>query len=152
MSVAAVERDIDVAEQNKNTIRRYVETWNRGDLEGVFQFWSPKIVHHTRTSSHGYDVTKQIVSGFTLTFPGMRFEIDDMVAEDDKVVSRMTWRAPHTLSYMGSAPDGKEIVCTVLGIARLENGKIVEHWGVTDELAMLAQLGMLPQEYLAAMQ
>ena len=93
MTVAAVERDIDVAEQNKDTIRRYVETWNRGDLEGVFQFWSPNIVHHTRTSSHGYEVTKQIVAGFTLTFPGMRFEIDDAIGNQLCQLSpmRLAW-------------------------------------------------------------
>jgi steroid delta-isomerase-like uncharacterized protein len=151
MTVAAIEHDVETVEKNKDLIRRYVETWNRGDIQALVQFWSPNIVHHTRAGSHGYEPTRRIVEEFTKNFPGMRFQIDDIVAEGDRVVTRMTWRAPHTISYMGSVPDNKEVACTVIGIARVEDGKIAEHWGVTDELSMLAQLRMLPREYLEAM-
>jgi len=151
MTLTATEQELETTQQNKNVIKRYVETWNRGDMRGLVQFWSPNIVHHTRAGSHGYEFTRNIVEEFTKTFPNMRFLIDDMVAEDDRVVTRMTWQANHTLSYMGSVPDNKEISCTVIGIARLADGLIAEHWGVTDELAMMAQLGLLPREYLDAM-
>lgn len=63
----------------------------------------------------------------------------------------MTAQATHTGNYMGVPPTGKKINCSVLGIARVDKGKIAEHWGVTDELAMMAQLGALPEEYLVAM-
>jgi C-1 hydroxylase len=81
----------------------------------------------------------------------MRFEIDDMVAEGDKIVTRMTWRATHRDSYMCSRPTDREISCTVIGIARVTNGKIAEHWGVTDELYLMQQIGLVPDEVLAAM-
>jgi len=138
-------------QENKAIIRRYIETWNRGDLDGVFAFWSPDIVHHTRFASHGYDDTRRIVTEFTSNFEWMRFQLEDMVAEGDRVVTRMTWRAKHDRGYLAGAPTSKEITCAVLGIARLKDGKIIEHWGVTDELHMMQQMGLLPEELLTAM-
>lgn len=139
------------AEANKNLIRNYVDTWNRGDLQSLCGYWSLEMRHHTRAQAHGYKKTKEIVGSFMQAFPDLKFQIQDIVAEDDKVVTRMTARATNTGSYLGLPPTGREINCTVLGIARVDNGKIVEHWGVTDELAMMSQLGVLPEEYLAAM-
>ncbi len=138
-------------EANKAFIRSYVKTWNRGDLEGLTEFWSPNLIHHTRTHSHGYQDTQRIVGAIMAAFPDMQFQIDDILAEGDKVVTRMTWRGTHSGTYMGAPPTGKEITCTVLGIARLAEGKIVEHWGVTDELYMMQQMELLPEELLTAM-
>lgn len=139
------------AAQNKELIRKYVETWNRGDLAGLCQFWAPEMIHHTREHAHGFENVKNIVGGFMKAFPDLHFQIDDIVAEGDRVVTRMTATATHLGDYMGLSKTGKKINCTVLGIARLANGKIAEHWGVTDELAMMQQIGLLPEEYLVAM-
>jgi len=140
-----------MSEQNKSLIRSYVETWNRGDLQKLSEYWSPNMVHHTRTKSHCLDEVKNIVGSFMNAFPDLRWKIDDIVAEGDRVVTRMTAQATNTGSYMGLPATGKKISCAVMGIARVDDGKIAEHWGVTDELAMMAQLGLLPEEYLAAM-
>lgn len=140
-----------MSEQNKSLIRSYVETWNRGDLQKLSEYWSPNMVHHTRTKSHGLDEVKNIVGSFMNAFPDLRWKIDDIVAEGDRVVTRMTAQATNTGSYMGLPATGKKISCAVMGIARVDDGKIAEHWGVTDELAMMAQLGLLPEEFLVAM-
>jgi C-1 hydroxylase len=140
------------AKDNKAIIRRYVDTWNRGDLDALFTFWSPDIVHHTRSASYGFDETKRLVTDFTMMFAGMRFQVEDMIAERDRVVSRMTWRATHDGGFLGGAPTRKEISCAVLGVARLRNGAIVEHWGVTDELHMMQQMGLVPDELLLALE
>lgn len=139
------------AEANKSLIRSYVDTWNRGDLQGLSGYWSQDMLHHTRTQAHGCDEVKEIVRSFMNAFPDLQFQIDDIIAEGDRVVTRMTARATNTGSYLGLPPTGKRIDCAVLGIARLDKGKIVEHWGVTDELAMMSQIGVLPEEYLSAM-
>lgn len=139
------------AAQNKEVIRKYVETWNRGDLPGLCQFWAPDMIHHAREHDHSFDNVKNIVREFMKAFPDLNFQIEDIVAEGDRVVTRMTAHATHMGDYMGLSRTGKTINCTVLGIARLANGKIAEHWGVTDELAMMQQIGLLPEEYLAAM-
>jgi len=140
-----------MSEQNKSLIRSYVETWNRGDLQKLSEYWSPNMVHHTRTQSHGLEEVKNIVGSFMNAFPDLRWKIDDIVAEGERVVTRMTAQATNTGSYMGLPATGKKITCAVMGIARVDDGKIAEHWGVTDELAMMAQLGLLPEEFLVAM-
>ena|ERR1051325_4718609 len=138
-------------EENKTLIRRYVEAWNRGDLQALSEFWSRELVHHTRSNTHGYEDTKRIVAAFMSQFPDMRFRLDDIIAEEDKVVSRMTWSATHKPDHPEGPKTGRPITCTVIGIARLAGGRIAEHWGVTDELSMMAQMGLLPEEFLTAM-
>jgi C-1 hydroxylase len=138
-------------EVNKDLIRRYIETWNRGDIEELVEFWSPDLVHHTRNDRHGYEATKQIIAQFMSNFEDMRFRIEDMIAEGDKVVTRLRWRATHTGDYLCVPATRKQVECALIGIARVEDGKIVEHWGVTDELHLMQQMGLIPAEFLAAM-
>ena len=139
------------ADANKALVREYIEAWNRGDLKGMAEYWSPSMRHHTRFQAHGPEAVKLIVAAFMRSFPDLNFHIDDIFAEDDRVVTRMTATGTHTGSYMGVPPSGKRISCNVIGISRVKDGKIVEHWGVTDELHMMQQIGMFPDEYLAAM-
>lgn len=141
----------EILERNKQLVRDYVDTWNRGDLEGLCRFWSHDMLHHTRTRAQTYEEVRDVVGNFMEAFPDLHFELDDIVAEGDRVVTRMTATGTHHGSYLGMEATYRPIRCTVLGIARVRGDRIVEHWGVTDELAMMAQLGLLPDEYLAAM-
>ncbi len=136
---------------NKTLVRDYVHTWNRGKIGDLPKFWAPEMIHHTRTQRQTVPEVQRVIAEFMSAFPDLQFEIDDMFGEGDRVVTRMTATATHRGSFLGCPPTSKKINCSVIGIARLADGKIVEHWGVTDELAMLAQLGLLPNEYLAGM-
>jgi C-1 hydroxylase len=136
---------------SKDLIRRYVDTWNKGDIEGLSRFWALDMIHHTRSKKQGFDEVKQVVAEFAKAFPDLRFQLDDIVAEGDRVATRMIAHATHLGAYMGVPPTGKKVSCSVIGVARVVGDKIAEHWGVTDELAIMAQIGLLPEEYLAAM-
>ena len=69
--------------------------------------------------------------------PDLRMEIEEIVAEGDKVWARSIAR--------GVEPDsGNELVFTVFDVCRFADGRIVEHWGVPDRFALLDQLGVLP--------
>jgi len=56
-------------EESKDLIRRYVETWNQGDIEGLTRFWARDMIHHTRGKKQGFDEVKQIVTSSPLRFP-----------------------------------------------------------------------------------
>jgi C-1 hydroxylase len=140
-----------MSEANKNVIRRYLEAWNAGDLSALMAFWAPNLVHHTRFGAQDYEDTQRIVSAIMQSFPDMRFRIDDMIAEGDKVATRMSWSGTHIGEYMGASPTGRKVSCALIGVARIEAGKIAEHWGVTDELHMMQQMGLLPEALLTAM-
>src|SRR5882757_5732962 len=79
----------------KNLIRRYVETWNRGDIEGLSQFWARDMIHHTRTKRQTFDEVVSVVTDFAKAFPDLQFQLDDIVAEGDRVATRMSARATH---------------------------------------------------------
>jgi C-1 hydroxylase len=55
-------------------------------------------------------------------------------------------RATHKGSYLGLPPTGREVSCTLMGQLRIVDGEVVDHWGVADALAILVQIGMMPNE------
>jgi predicted ester cyclase len=70
--------------------------------------------------------------------------IEDMIAEGDKVVVRMTMRGTQQGALGGIPPTGKQVAVSTIDIVRIEGGKIAEEWGIDDRLGMLQQLGLVP--------
>ena len=87
---------------------------------------------------------KAAIAGLRRAIPDLTLTIDETISSGDKVWARMTARGTNQGSFMGLAPTGKAVAITVIDICRLEDGKIVEHWGVPDRFALLHQLGLLP--------
>ena len=79
-------------------------------------------------------------------FPDASATIEDMVAEGDKVAVRVTWRATHKGEFMGITPTGKQIEMTNTLIFRIADGKLVENWATIDELRLMRQLGVIPEQ------
>ena len=120
------------AETNKAIIRRlWEEVWNQGNLSVCDEIFDA-----------AYE--KGFAPVLRAAFPDLHFTIEDMIAEDDKVVTRHTMTGTHQGEFMGIAPTGRPIEFTVIDILRLDQGKIVEHWAVQDRLALMQQLGLLP--------
>lgn len=139
------------AEANKALIHQFLSSWNSGDVQGMARHWAPNMVHHTRFGTYGPAQVFSLIGGFMQAFPDLRFEIEDMVAEGNFVATRMTARATHRSDFMGVRASGKQVSCSVMGLVRLENGKIVEHWNIMDELFLLQQIGLVPDGHLNAM-
>jgi steroid delta-isomerase-like uncharacterized protein len=78
-------------------------------------------------------------------FPDIHFDVEDMIAEGDKVVSRYTVTGTHQGEFMGIPATGKPVKITTIWIHRLADGRIVEgrDWGEWDRLSLLEQLGAL---------
>jgi predicted ester cyclase len=62
-------------------------------------------------------------------FPDMRYTVEDLLAEGDKVVDCLTWQATHQGEMMGIPPTGNTVRVTEMHISRIAEGKIVERWG-----------------------
>lgn len=73
------------------------------------------------------------------------FAIDDVVAEGDRVVVRWTNTGTHVGEFAGIPATGKPFSIVGIDIYRVSEGLLVEHWHVIDQLAMLGQLGLLPE-------
>jgi steroid delta-isomerase-like uncharacterized protein len=73
------------------------------------------------------------------------FTVDDMIAEQDKVVVRWTNRGTHVGEFLGMPPTGKSFAMAGVDIHRLRGDKLAEHWHVVDLFGLLQQLGLMPQ-------
>ena len=132
-------------EENKKIVWRYQEIYNSNNLDALNEVVSndlltPKIMPGIPTGIEGAKAAHQIMLA---GFPDYQTVIDDLFAEGDKVAARITMSGTHTGSFMGIPPTGKHISFTGMYIARIIDGKIVEHWGEEDGVSLLQQLGVL---------
>jgi predicted ester cyclase len=70
--------------------------------------------------------------------------VEDVAVEGDTVWSRNRARGTNTGSVMGHPPTGKPVDVDVIDIVRFEGGRIVEHWGIADQLGLMLQVGVVP--------
>lgn len=136
------------AEQNKTLLRQALtEVLDGGNLERADDLVAPDAVNHSfppGVSGTGPDGLKATAAWLGQTFSDRETRIDDMFAEGDKVVARVTFTGAQTGELMGLPPTGKRFSVTEIHICRVADGKIAEHWGVVDNLSMLQQLGAMP--------
>ncbi len=136
-----------MTEANKALVRRfYDEVVGQGKLELIDEFMASDFVEHEEFPglAAGRAGAKEFFAQFREAFPDLHFHVDDMIAEGDRVVARITMHGTNEGSFMGMAPTGKEVFVKVIDIVRFADGKIVEHWGVTDQAGMMEQLGATP--------
>ncbi len=134
-------------EENKAIMHRVVEeVFNKKNLALADELIDINFVHHGTggVELKGPEGFKQFAAMMLTAFPDIRLTIEDMVAEGDKVVSRLTSRGTHTGNFMDIAPTGKQITVTGIVINRIAGGKAVEAWLINDELGMMQQLGVIP--------
>lgn len=123
------------------------EIWNKGNLAFVDQITAPDAVAHDPTLpglTRGPEGNKQFVSLYKSAFPDAHIEINDMVAEGNKVAVRWTGTGTHKGDFMGIRPTGKHISVTGITVDTFKDGKLVETWTNYDALGMLQQLGVVP--------
>jgi steroid delta-isomerase-like uncharacterized protein len=134
------------AEENKALYRRWFEeVVTGGNLALADELLAPEYVLHfpgfpAPVDSEGH---KQLVAMFRRAFPDWQETIDDVVAEEDKVVIRVTGRGTHQDEFQGIAPTGNRVVVTGVGIGRIEDGRIAESWAEYDAMGMMQQLGVI---------
>ena len=133
-------------EQNKQTARRfYDEVLNKGDIDVIDEIAVPGYEEHDpltgqRTGSVGLkDRVNMLRTAFNPTFT-----IHDVIAEADKVVVRWTNSGSMVSEFLGMPANGKSFAIPGIDVYRMENGKLVEHWHVVDQLSHLMQIGLFP--------
>ena len=81
---------------------------------------------------------------FAAGFPRYVHEIEEQVAEGDRVATRVTWQGTHAGEFQGIPATGRTVVMSALNLDRIENEQIVEHRVIFDVMGMLQQLGVIP--------
>ena len=134
------------AEESKAIMRRFWDVWEQGNVDLLDELLAPEYINHTLAAPDlppGPDGVKEVVSMFRSAMPDLRVVIEDMIAEGDKVVTRYALEGTHRGELFGVLPTGKHLSIKSMTVERLSEGKIVEHWRVTDELDMMRQLGAI---------
>jgi predicted ester cyclase len=137
------------AEENKALIRRYFAAIDAaceaGNANILDEFLAPDFVTHNPFPGMdpGLDGAKRIFMMFVASAPGSHV-VEDLIAEGDKVVGRITAYGTHEGELLGIPRTGKQIRMTGMTIWRIANGKIVEHWSEMNVLGLLQQLGAIP--------
>jgi steroid delta-isomerase-like uncharacterized protein len=134
-------------EQNKALARRIIEEIvTRGNISLVDELFAPDYVAHPTPPGvpPGREGQKLMFTMYHSAFPGLKTTIHDVIAEGDKVVIRATHSATHNGEFMGVPPTGKSLSWDSINIMRFAEGKIEEYWGLTDSMAMMQQMGVMP--------
>ena len=131
-----------------STMRRLYELLSAGDIDGFGDLIAEDFVEHEETP--GLEPTKEGVKQFfrmyRSAFPDLRMEAQDILVSGDKVVARVRGTGTHQGEFMGMAATGKSIDVQLIDIIRFgDDGLAREHWGVFDALAMMQQLGAIPE-------
>ena len=134
------------AEDNKAVVRRWNELWNTHNVAAVGEMVTSDYVRHDPNAPEvrGPEAEKQLVTMYLTAFPDLHFTIEDLVAEGDTVVARLTAHGTHQGELLGMPPSNTRVTIMAVEIYRLADGKIAEQWVVSDTLGMLQQLGAIP--------
>ncbi|MDA0988902.1 MAG: ester cyclase [Chloroflexi bacterium] len=137
-----------MSEQNIAVYKRFIdEVFGQKKLDVLDELISPDFVDHNPLpgTSEGRDGMKEAIGMFLSAFPDAKSTLTFTVAEGDIVVGHQKSSGTNTGEFMGMPPTGKSAQFDEIHIVRFSNGKAVEHWGLSDDLGMMMQLGVVPE-------
>jgi steroid delta-isomerase-like uncharacterized protein len=136
----------------KQLINRFVdELWNERRLDVADAIFAEDCVTHQLRSGapagavpRGPRAIKEHVAGWIASFPDLRFSIEQMVSEGDRVVMQLLMEGTHQGAWLGIPASGRKIQIRMFTVHRVEEGKIVEDWVLVEALGLFQQLGVVP--------
>ena len=135
-------------EENKAIARLFwQEGWKQGNQAVFDEICAIGLVNHDPTLPQviSLEAYKEHVALHATAFPAdAGVDIEDLIAEGDKVAVRWTWRVTHEGEYMAVPPTGNQVTMTGITIHRFADGKVAENWHNYDALGFMQQLGIVP--------
>jgi steroid delta-isomerase-like uncharacterized protein len=133
------------AAANKELVRRFYKEvyadWNMALVDAVL---SPHFVSHDwPEGARGPQAFREYYSAIRAAVPDARYVVDELIAEGDRVVVRWRLLGTHQGAFRGLAPTGRAITLKGVAVYRLEDGKLMERWVVSDLYGMLAEVGAM---------
>ena len=123
-----------------------LEIFNQGNFGLIDELIAPDFVEHSAQPGvpPTRDGFKQFAMAYRSAFPDLRYTVEDTIDAGDKIVQRLTASGTMKGDFLGIPASGTRATWTEVHIGRVDNGQLVEHWGVVDQLGMLVQLGIVP--------
>ena len=136
-------------EENKALALRMIdEGFNQGKLDVIDELVAPDFIEHEAfpgLPSTGPAAPRAAMGMFLEAFPDLHFAVDDIIGEGDKVVVRGTMSGTHKGEFLGIPGTNATFQAGLIDIIEFKDGKATQHWGQTDQAAMMEQLGIAPQ-------
>lgn len=128
--------------QNLDVLRQIIEQgFGNKDLYVIDQLVADNYVEHQFGFRGGKEGLKKAILSLSNAFSNHEYELVNFATKENMVWVHYHSSGQHTGVFMGQAPTGKKFTIDVIDIARIANGKLVEHWGVPDRFSLLMQLG-----------
>lgn len=138
---------METTERNKALVRRFYAEIDKGNIDALDELVAEDYIDHNPPPlpdlAPGREGLKQAFRIFWKATPG-HHQIEDQIAEGDKVVTRMTSYGKHEGDLPGAPRTGNELRMTSITIHRIANGKLVEKWSEKDNIGFLKQIGAMP--------
>jgi predicted ester cyclase len=132
--------------RNKENYLKAKAAFNRKDMAGCMGYYALDHQIRSRDVGPGRQHIEQFLSSMHDSWPDIMIVVDHAVAEDDWVAGRCTTTATHSKAVMGVAPTNQRIQTAFWDMHRFDaEGRIVETWNLTDSLAIMQQLGLVPK-------
>lgn len=130
-------------EQNKQVVIRFNnEFFTQGNTDITKELFAENFVNHSAPPNTPTDASflVKFVTGFRHGFSDVKVEIQEILGEGDKISVRKTITATHTGEFMGKQATGKKILINGMDIETLKDGKITDHWSLSDFAQVLKGL------------
>ncbi len=134
-------------QNNAEIVRRFVEeVINRGNIESAGKYFWEDMVEQVPLPGQGPGLAglKDVLRGFLTAFPDIHFDIQEQIAEGDKVVSRFEFTGTHNGEFLGVPATGKQVRVWGTVIDRFAGDKIKDTRIIMDALGLMAQFGVFP--------
>ena len=129
-------------------MKRLYERINAGDIDGFGELLAEDFVEHEELPGlePGKEGVKQLFHMYRAAFPDLRMEPQDVLVSGDKAVARVRATGTHQGEFLGMPATGRSVDVQLIDITRFgDDGLAREHWGVLDALALMQQLGAIPE-------
>jgi predicted ester cyclase len=142
---APVEARAADVEANKALLRRSIEEiWNQRNPEAAERYIAADLIEHNPNIPQGLEGRKKFIAAVQAAFSDYHAEVQEIIAEGDKLVARIVWTGTQDGSFLGRPATGNRLRFSTSDFLRIENGKFVEHWDVVDSLPRAIALGLVP--------
>jgi steroid delta-isomerase-like uncharacterized protein len=137
---------VDAEAMKRFAIERVEALFNRGELERVEEFVTPDFVNHEAWPGEdpGFEGFRVRLRRLREAFPDFHMEVEDVLAEGDRVAYRATVTGTHRGEILGIPATGRSFRVQHMHLLRMEDGRAAEHWATRDDLGMMIQLGVVP--------
>ena len=136
-----------MSEQNKAVFEKLMSALNAKDMAAMESLIADDFVDNDAMPgmAPGRQGMIDMMGMFVGAFPDLNIVVEHWVAEGDLVVGVMTTKGTQNGEFMGMPASGKKFSVREMHMVRVANGKMAEHWGLSNEMSMMQQLGLMPE-------